>query len=419
MDRRPIRFTTRPPRGDRRHFVTEDDVRVVLARIPDEVRGRLSGVHLNDRFGRVRTLGYVNRGRREIGLCAVPPRISLGVYLRKGQKPEQFGAVRRCQWPTLAVRRFVLYDVLLHELGHLQIVDSRARNTRRKFARETRAQAFAEHWCRELWSRPFDHPDPAHNPPPPNEIEAVRVGWGESWGEFKKGLRAERAKRFDEAFGRYSRAVKHYPANSLALERLGVLTYVGLGTDQATDRSVRILGEALRIDPALAEARLYLAMGLSRMGRQDEARRAFHRAIRIDPYGFIAMSTFADSLADWECYDEAERLFARTLRREPRSVMTIRDYGRCLLRNPDASQEAIGQALALFKKAVAIDPSDADSQYWLGAALLDFGDDIASARRHLEQALRQDDSLSRAAEALEEIREMEEAANPNEAEPRN
>ena len=130
----------------------------------------------------------MNRGRREIGLCAVPPRIGLGVYLRKGQKPEQFGAARRCQWPTLAVRRFVLYDVLLHELGHLQVIDPRARSLRRKFARETRAQEFAAHWCRELWSRPFDHPDPAHNPPAPNEIEAVRVGWGESWREFKKGM---------------------------------------------------------------------------------------------------------------------------------------------------------------------------------------------------------------------------------------
>jgi tetratricopeptide (TPR) repeat protein len=42
----------------------------------------------------------------------------------------------------------MLYDVFLHELGHIQVVDRKAKSTRRRFASETRAQEFAEHWCR-------------------------------------------------------------------------------------------------------------------------------------------------------------------------------------------------------------------------------------------------------------------------------
>jgi hypothetical protein len=64
----------------------------------------------------------------------------------------------------------MLYDVFLHELGHLQIIDPNARRLKRKFASETKAQEFADGWRNELWSKRFDHPDPIHNPPAPEEI---------------------------------------------------------------------------------------------------------------------------------------------------------------------------------------------------------------------------------------------------------
>ena len=64
----------------------------------------------------------------------------------------------------------MLYDVFLHELGHLQIVDDAAKSVRRKFAMETKAQEFADHWRRRLWSEYSDHPDPVHNAPSEQEI---------------------------------------------------------------------------------------------------------------------------------------------------------------------------------------------------------------------------------------------------------
>ena len=166
-----VRFSEVTSCSDRIHHVVEADVRILLSRLPSEVCNRLRAVHFNDRSHGARRLGYVsNRGRREIALCALPPRMSLTRFLVRGQSPEQFGAKRGGQWPALAIRRFLLYDVFLHELGHLQIVDEEAKSVRRKFADETKAQEFAMNWCKFLWSAPFDHPNPVHNPPSPEEL---------------------------------------------------------------------------------------------------------------------------------------------------------------------------------------------------------------------------------------------------------
>jgi hypothetical protein len=96
--------------------------------------------------------------------------MSLTRALRKGLTPEQFGAKRGEKWPSLAIRRFMLYSVFLHELGHLQLIDKEARSIRLKFAREKLAQEFAMHWCGELWKEPFLNPDPVHNPPTPENL---------------------------------------------------------------------------------------------------------------------------------------------------------------------------------------------------------------------------------------------------------
>jgi hypothetical protein len=169
----PVRFSRSLPGADRIHYVNEGDIRILLSRLPVVLWDRLRAVHLNDQSRAARRLGYVNRGRREIALCALPPRLSLTQALVKGQTPDQFGARRGRKWPALAVRRFILYDVFLHELGHLQLINADTRSVRLKFAREKLAQAFAEQWCNKLWSQPFPHPDPVHNPPAAQELALV------------------------------------------------------------------------------------------------------------------------------------------------------------------------------------------------------------------------------------------------------
>jgi hypothetical protein len=170
-----IQFTMTLPGGDRIHHVSEGDVRILLGRLPSELYTRLRAVHFNDRSRGGRTFGYVTRGRREIVLCALPPQMSLVRSLVHGTTPEQFGAKRGAKWPRLAMRRFVLYDVFLHELGHLQMVDPEARSDRLKYAREKIAHEFASEWRHRLWSERFDQADPVHNAPSVEEL-ATLVG---------------------------------------------------------------------------------------------------------------------------------------------------------------------------------------------------------------------------------------------------
>jgi hypothetical protein len=168
-----IRFVVSPLGADRVHHVNEEDVRVLLSRLPIESYHRLRAVHVNDR-SIARRFGYVTHGRREIVLCALPPRMSLRRALVKGQTPELFGARPGTKWPPLAMRRFLLYDVFLHELGHLQMVDE-TRSSRLRFAGEKLAHEFATEWRDRLWSERFEHADPVHNPPSIEELKALSV----------------------------------------------------------------------------------------------------------------------------------------------------------------------------------------------------------------------------------------------------
>jgi hypothetical protein len=156
-------------------YVKLRDVRLVIARIPGELRARVRDVFLSSRSFGVRVLGsVVTRGRRDIDLFSVlPPRVSLRRFIGRGQSAAEFGAPRHGQWPPWAVRRYLLYDVLLHELGHLQVVRPKGRGHLRKFAGEPLAQKFADDWRRTLYAERYDHPDPIHNAPTEDELATL------------------------------------------------------------------------------------------------------------------------------------------------------------------------------------------------------------------------------------------------------
>ena len=163
---RDVRFSVVTPKANRVHFVNQADVSVVLSRLPEELWERLRGVRFNDRSFGCRTLGYVNRSRHEIALCALPHRLSLNNCCRLSAiSPSEFGAKWGEKWGPLAVRRFMLYEVLLHELGHLQVFDERMPSRRLRFYNEKLAEEFATSWRRRLWSVHYQHADPVHNPP--------------------------------------------------------------------------------------------------------------------------------------------------------------------------------------------------------------------------------------------------------------
>ena len=65
MASRLIEFVTHPVDHHRRHFVSEDDVRIVLLRLPEDLWSRLRAVHFtdNDVRGEAVKVGSHGRGR--------------------------------------------------------------------------------------------------------------------------------------------------------------------------------------------------------------------------------------------------------------------------------------------------------------------------------------------------------------------
>ena len=107
-----VQFTIAIPRSNRVHYLTEADVRVVLSRLPVETYTGLRFVHLNDRNLGRHPCAYVEPRRRGIALCALPRSVSLSSYLVSPRRsPRLFGASRGRQWPRIAVRRFMLYEL--------------------------------------------------------------------------------------------------------------------------------------------------------------------------------------------------------------------------------------------------------------------------------------------------------------------
>lgn len=292
-----VRFSVSPPGGDRIHHVTEQDVHVVLSRLPSDVCGRLRAVHFNDRSRGARALGYVNRGRHEVALCVLPPRMSLTRFLVRGQSPEQFGAKRGSQWPAPAIRRFLLYDVFLHELGHLQVVDEEARFPRRKFAMETRAQEFAMAWCTQLWSEPFDHSDPVHNPPGRAEL-------ADEDPELTDLLRRTRERPGDaELFQRlgklYRRRGKTGEAKaayekSLALNPNDPWTHLYLGNWYSSHddfpAAIGYFSRAALLMPDKGVVYWCLASVYEKEGRADLADAHYQKAVEVEPASKSARS---------------------------------------------------------------------------------------------------------------------------------
>jgi hypothetical protein len=167
-------------------YVSHADVATVVKRIPAGLRTRLRDVFISAGHLGVRRLGSVRiRGRRDIELYGtLPARVSLWRFLDRGQSARLYGAPARGQWPPWAVRRFLLYDTFLHELGHLQLVLPKSKHWDRKYASERLAKEFAHKWRDKLWSQEFDHPDPVHNPPREDELAMIPL-----WEELDKQQR--------------------------------------------------------------------------------------------------------------------------------------------------------------------------------------------------------------------------------------
>jgi|GEM_PF-4884861 len=163
--------------SDLYQYLHREDILVLLNRLPLKEYEHLRSVTFKtckggNAFGRV----YSKRITGII-ICDIASRISISHPKPTKDCLFEYGAIQSLKWPTIAVRRFMLYDVFLHELRHTQIIHPEKKETRYKIPKERLAHEYADYWRGELYQEKFDHPDPVHNLPSEEEKEKLQQYW--------------------------------------------------------------------------------------------------------------------------------------------------------------------------------------------------------------------------------------------------
>lgn len=201
-----ILFHEKMVRGDLYRYVTKEDVLILLNRLPLKEYEHLKTVTFDTCIGAYK-FGYVSYKRvNGIVLCDQPQRMAMrGADAKRGHLTE-YGGLNNIKWPTMAVRRYMLYNVFLHELRHTQIVKPNKKHIWEKTPNEKLANEYSDHWRGTLYSQHFDHPDPVHNLPTEEEKEHLQKYWPLAMEHLQKGHRYKGRKQYQEAMIEYYNA---------------------------------------------------------------------------------------------------------------------------------------------------------------------------------------------------------------------
>jgi len=190
-------------------YLKKEDVLTLLNRLPLKEYEHLKSVTFKTCEG-ADAYGFVyHRRPTSIVICDQSARTSIRNATAKRGSLEEFGALNNRKWPTLALRRYLLYHTFLHELRHTQLLENGKKRTRDKMPLEKQADEYADHWRGELYQNYFKHPDPIHNLPSKTEKECLRKYWPTAMDFLQKGMRFKNRKDTRNALLNYEKAIKH------------------------------------------------------------------------------------------------------------------------------------------------------------------------------------------------------------------
>ena len=203
-----IIFHNLPISGDLYRYLTQEDVLVLLNRLPLAEYKHLKSVTFKTCAG-ADAYGLVFLKRiKGIVICDQSQRTSIRTNSAKRGRLDEFGALPHIKWPTVAIRRYLLYGTFLHELRHTQIISPAKKITRDKIPLEKLAEEYADHWRGELYKESFDHPDPVHNLPSDEEKKRLKEYWPSAMKYLQEGVRYYGREEYSPALSAYRQSVK-------------------------------------------------------------------------------------------------------------------------------------------------------------------------------------------------------------------
>jgi tetratricopeptide (TPR) repeat protein len=156
-----------------------------------------------------------------------------------------------------------------------------------------------------------------------------------------------------------NRPGQHAAVDSIHFKRGDILVDEGKMDEAAAE-----FREAIRIDPELAEAHVYLGTILGHQQKLDEAAAEFREAIRIDPDIAEAHVYLGKILGHQGKLEEAATQLRRAIRLRPDSVM-----GHYQLATTLGAQGKLENATTEFRAAIRLKPNDFEAHYYLGNTL--------------------------------------------------
>jgi tetratricopeptide (TPR) repeat protein len=195
------------------------------------------------------------------------------------------------------------------------------------------------------------------------------------------------AGRHDEAFAAFQlglATVEAQPAGSTPVEtvaelhsKLGNACMVrgDLGSAAANYKS------ALRLIPGLTACWCNLGNILVQTGKPQDAIAYYLEALKLDPRHWASRTNLVQALAATKQYIIAKALLLELLGERPQEAVLRHQLGKV-----HYELEEIQDAVASFEQAIALNPRDADSLYWIGGIKQRSGDDAAAQAAYAQAA---------------------------------
>jgi Flp pilus assembly protein TadD len=205
--------------------------------------------------------------------------------------------------------------------------------------------------------------------------------WPTGYAHYMLGTELAAAGRHDDATREFVLAVDSFPR---ARYNLGS----ELLAKGEVENAVAQFEEFLRREPLLAEvipARLKVGQARLTEHRWAEAAAQFQTVLAMTPSNVDAQVLLAEALAGQRQFDQAIPHYRAYLDVHPNDVGALTGLGIAL----SASETHDEEALATFRRAVAIAPADARVRVNLARQLL-IRNEVSNARAEYEQALRLD-----------------------------
>jgi tetratricopeptide (TPR) repeat protein len=191
------------------------------------------------------------------------------------------------------------------------------------------------------------------------------------------GVIAHQAGRHREALDLIGRALAAGP-HPVFLSNLSAVHLALRQFDQAAAAAL----EAIRLNPAFADAHNNLGVALRELGRLAEAEAAFRAALQCNPRHADARSNLGAALHRQGRLPEALAVLREAVRLAPSHAQSHNDLGGVLLARGE-TEEAAGR----LREALRLDPTCSDAHNNLGVALRDMGR-IDEAMSYFREVLR-------------------------------